>query len=86
MCVDARGVPDPCVGAVAAGAGELLGGVGEASGAVAGGDVATALREAVDDRAALAGGGRGVAAPGGGRGDEVGRTALMLATALLLPA
>ena len=56
---------------VAAGAGELLGGVGEASGAVAGGDVATALREAVDDRAALAGGGRGVA-PCGGRGDEVG--------------
>ena len=53
MCVDARGVPDPCVRAVAAGAGELLGGVGEAGGAVAGGDVAAALREAVDDGAAL---------------------------------
>lgn len=65
-------IPYPRVGTVAAGAGELLGGVGKAGRAVAGGDVAAALREAVDDAVSLAGGGRGVAPGGGGRGDEVG--------------
>jgi hypothetical protein len=65
-------IPYSGVGTVAASAGELLGGVGKAGRAVAGGDVAAALREAVDDVVALAGGGRGVAASGGGRGDEVG--------------
>ena len=50
----------------------VIGGFDEACLAVAGGDVAAALREAVEDVVALAGGGRGKATVGGRLGDEVG--------------
>lgn len=64
-------IPYSGVRLVAAGGGELLGGVSEAGRAVAGGDVAAALREAVDDVVALSGGGRAEAS-GGALGNEVG--------------
>ena len=51
---------------------DLVGGGGEAGLAVAGGDVAAALRETVDDVVGFPGGGRGEAAAGGALGDEVG--------------
>lgn len=51
---------------------DLVGGGGEAGLAVAGGDVAAALHETVDDVVAFPGGGRGEADTGGALGDEVG--------------